>query len=437
MKACFRIGGCLFFILINIAKGQGIGQSSSNPIGYLVNEHNNSIHQEDFPINIIRPFYNHKNQSLLNITYASYNYYNSGFTNIHNNGEIIAFPKLSSYANYSLSYFGKYLYLKFSPLLQKLSQSDSAPQINGNFSYLNDKKGDISKSENHQFLKQSTIALQYNGIGLGVSNESMWFGPGFHSSLSMSNNAPGFKHYFFGTLKQRRINQFGINYRYFISERNNGQSFFFHTALAATITYYSNPTITMGFNRTYLSGGVDKILWSMEDAAKLVFEPLFGSSKKNLKYVGQYEGEPDYWDPWDQLLVGFINVYFPQSKSHFYLELGTDDSRANITDLKAHWDHAIGYIIGFKKYGIMGNKSLFIGCEVMSTKTTANTLNSKFYRGSWRGLNFYDRAIYLHSSFEGRRWAAHSGSDSDDKIIMLGYLKNSFSIKSSSLPYSS
>jgi hypothetical protein len=166
----------------------------------------------------------------------------------------------------------------------------------------------------------------------------------------------------------------------------------------------------------------------LEDAAKLVFEPLFGGSKKNLKYVGQYEGEPDYWDPWDQLLVGFVNVYFPQPKAHFYFELGTDDSRANITDLKAHWDHAIGYIIGFKKYGIMGNQSLFIGIELMSNKTTANTLNPKFYRGDWNAPNFYDRAIYLHSSYDGRRWGANSGSDSDDKIIMLGYLKNDLSI---------
>ena len=137
----------------------------------------------------------------------------------------------------------------------------------------------------------------------------------------------------------------------------------------------------------------------MEDAAKLVFEPLFGESKKNLKYVGQYEGEPDYWDPWDQLLVGFVNVYFPQPKAHFYIELGTDDSRANLSDLKAHWDHAIGYILGFKKYGIMGNKSLFIGFEVTSTKTTANTLNPKFYRGDWKSQNFNGRGIYLYSTF--------------------------------------
>ena len=222
-----------------------------------------------------------------------------------------------------------------------------------------------------------------------------------------------------------------LDFRYFVSERNNNQSSFFHTALASSITYYSNPTITIGFNRTYLSGGVEKILWSIEDAAKLVFEPLFGSSKRDLKYVGLYEGEPDYWDPWDQLLVGFINIYFPKPKTHFYFELGTDDSRANITDLKAHWDHAIGYIIGFKKYGIMNNESIFFALELMSNKTTANTLNPKFYRGGWKTENFYDRDIYLYSSYEGRRWGAHSGSDSDDKIIMLGFIKDDYSIISS------
>ena len=32
--------------------------------------------------------------------------------------------------------------------------------------------------------------------------------------------------------------------------------------------------------------------------------------------------------------------------------IGTDDSRANYTDLRAHWDHNIGYVIGFRKYEI-------------------------------------------------------------------------------------
>ena len=429
--AYFLLGVCVFFISNSFIKGQELGQSSSNPINHLLFEQNQLIWKSDLPIYLIRPFYWTKKSPSLNVSYSSVNYYNTGFTNLHNNGELIAYPQLSNYISYSLSYLGNFLYFKFSPLLQKINDHDLDSKLNGNFSYLNDKQADIIIKENHNYLRQSTIAFHYKGVGLGVSNESMWFGPGFHSSLTMSNNAPGFKHYFWGTLEQQRFNNFGINFRHFVSERKNGQITFYHSALASSITYYSDPTLTFGFSRTYLSGGIDKISWTMQDAARLVFEPLFGNSKRDLKYVGQFEGEPAYWDPWDQLLIGFINIYFPKPKTHFYLELGTDDSRANITDLKAHWDHAIGYIIGFKKYGIMGNQSLFIGLELMSNKTTANTLNPKFYRGDWNTQNFYDPSIYLYSSYEGRRWGAHSGSDSDDKIIMLGYIKGDFSIISS------
>ena len=419
--------GCLFFILGHNAYGQNM-LDSTNPISNLLIEHSLASKNKFYPINIIRPSINDKNK-IFRFQISNISYNNSGFSNIHNNGEIIANYGYSNYTNYSMMYYGKFVYMKFSPILPYKVDDDKESNFGGNFSFLNDKNG--YRLNNFNFLKQSSLALHYKGIGAGVSNENMWFGPGFHSSLSMSNNAPGFNHYFIGTLRQHRFAQLGFNFRYFVSERNNNKSNFYHTALAFSMTYYSNPTITFGFSRTYLSGGVDKIRWTMEDAAKLVFEPLFGSSKTDLTYTGQYEGEPDYWDPWDQLLVGFVNVYFPTSKTHYYFELGTDDSRANLTDLNAHWDHAIGYILGFKKYGIMGNQSIFIGLEIISTKTTSNTLNQKFYRGSRRIPNFYNNLSYLHSSYGGRRWAAHSGSDSDDKIIMFGYVKNDLFIISS------
>lgn len=420
--------GCLLFTLEYNSYGQNL-LNSANPISNLLIEHSLASKNKFYPINIIRPSIKNNHKSFFKVQISNISYNNSGFSNIHNNSEIIAHPGISNYLSYSMTYFSKNIYVKFSPILSNKGNLEQEKSLGQSFDYLNDKNGFGLK--NHNFLNQSSFALHYKGIGAGVSNESMWFGPGFHSSLSMSNNAPGFNHYFIGTLRQYRFGQFGFNFRYFISERNNNKSNFYHTALASSMTYYSNPTITLGFNRTYLSGGVDKIIWTMEDAAKLVFEPLFGSSKTDLTYTGQYEGEPDYWDPWDQLTVGFVNVYFPTSKTHYYFELGTDDSRANLTDLKAHWDHAIGYILGFKKYGIMGNQSIFIGLEIMSTKTTSNTLNQKFYRGSFRIPNFYGNSSYLHSSYGGRRWAAHSGSDSDDKIIMIGYVKNDLFIISS------
>lgn len=367
---------------------------------------------------------------MLKISYSYYDYYNTGFSNIDNNGELISYQNHSSYLNYSLSHLSDFIYFKFSPQLNLTNNGKSSTQKdNGTFSYLNDRTERYSKRVDYKYLAQSTFALHYKHIGFGISNQNMWIGPGFHSSLSQSNNAPGFNHFFMGTMKQKKYKNIGIDLKYFLSERQNYETNFFHTNLSTSLTYYNNPTITIGFSRTYLSGGIDnQNKWTLFDASKLVFEPLFGKNKTGLNYTGLEEEEPLYWDKWDQLLVGFINIYFPKIKSHYYLELGTDDSRANLIDLKAHWDHSLGYIIGFKKYGLFGNPHVFLGMEIMSNKNSSNTLNKLFYRGDYDTPNFYNRGLYLHSTYGGRRWAANSGSDSIDRIFMLGFNKDNYSI---------
>ena len=150
---------CLFFISNSFIKGQGSGQSSSNPINHLLFEYNQLNHHNDFPIYVIRTFYWTKESPSLNVSYSSVNYYNTGFTNLHNNGELIAYPLLSNYISYSLSYLGNFLYFKFSPLLQKINDHDLDSKLNGNSSYLNDKQADIIIKENLNYLRQSTIAF--------------------------------------------------------------------------------------------------------------------------------------------------------------------------------------------------------------------------------------------------------------------------------------
>ena len=170
----------------------------------------------------------------------------------------------------------------------------------------------------------------------------------FHSSLSLSNNSEGFKHYFVGTLNQKKISNLGLNFRYFLSERlNYDNSIFYHTALAASLTIYKEPIVKWVVGSIYPED-LMKYLGLKMMPQKIVFEPLFGENKTDLDYVGNYENEPEYWDPWDQLLTGFINFNFPQSNLDLYLEFGTDDSRSNFSDLKAHWNHASGYILALK-----------------------------------------------------------------------------------------
>src|SRR5690606_12053724 len=41
---------------------------------------------------------------------------------------------------------------------------------------------------------QSSIRLTFNPVSVGVSTENLWWGPGIHNSLLMTNTAPGFPH---------------------------------------------------------------------------------------------------------------------------------------------------------------------------------------------------------------------------------------------------
>ncbi|TDQ09915.1 capsule assembly Wzi family protein [Pedobacter metabolipauper] len=50
-------------------------------------------------------------------------------------------------------------------------------------------------------LGQSSVRLNAAGFSIGLSNENLWWGPGMRNSLVMSNNAPGFLHYTFNTVK--------------------------------------------------------------------------------------------------------------------------------------------------------------------------------------------------------------------------------------------
>jgi hypothetical protein len=46
---------------------------------------------------------------------------------------------------------------------------------------------------------QSSISVEFRNVQLGLSNENEWWGPGIGNALVLSNNAPGFPHYFLRT----------------------------------------------------------------------------------------------------------------------------------------------------------------------------------------------------------------------------------------------
>jgi len=183
-----------------------------------------------------------------------------------------------------------------------------------------------------------------------------------------------------------------------------------------------NSIITFGFHRTYLSGDILKnntnksVKWSIFDAAKLVIEPLFGQSKSNQDYtVVGTQG----FDLWDQVLSAFIKFNFLEEGLILFIDVASDDNRANFTDLRAHWDHTLAYQIGMNKNLKFKKNNAFIISEFTSTKGT-NTFNGKFYRGNELSENFYTKTRYDYFSYEGRRMGAHSGTSSEDLYFLFG-----------------
>ncbi|MBT6938012.1 MAG: hypothetical protein HN982_10570 [Candidatus Marinimicrobia bacterium] len=253
---------------------------------------------------------------------------------------------------------------------------------------------------------------------------SHWWGPGFHSALALSNNAPSQETYALGTFKDIRMGQFSFGSQIIAMpyESTVGSQLYF-SGLKAHVSHHSKSAIiTFGVHRTYLSGDfgnlstttVSTSKWSLLDAARLVVEPLFGQSKKDLGYT--QPGTPGF-DAWDEVLTGFVKISFPQFGFEVYADVASDDNRGNLTDLKAHWDHTLGYQLGFTKNTKIYKYNIFIGAEYLTTRIS-NTFNPKFYRGG-EPPNYYAKPIYDYFTYQGRRMGAHSGSSSDDLIFIL------------------
>jgi len=56
-------------------------------------------------------------------------------------------------------------------------------------------------SYNRVYLGQSSLRYNFNEFSVGISSESLWWGPGRRNSLLLGNNAPGFVHFTANTRK--------------------------------------------------------------------------------------------------------------------------------------------------------------------------------------------------------------------------------------------
>ena len=331
---------------------------------------------------------------------------------------------MANFNSFQVSFNSKYLSFIVEPYqINNFSSDVKTITRNGTFSVLNDQI-----LRNHELFESSGFRnllafIHYKGFGIGWHKGNRWWGPGIHSSLQMTNNTFPIPTQIIGTIQEIRFKSFGIYGLYSFSRLNANSSKLaeYHTALNGQLTWYGPIIVSAGFSRNYLSGGVISASgreWKDNDAKLLVFEGVFTTNLIDKEYtIGGH-------DPWDQTLSGYLTITLPKRNIKMYAEFGFNDNRMYLADFVSQPDHTLATIIGFRDYGVGSNKNWIYGFEWSNLMIT---YTSRF-RGESGTPLWYSREIYDYSTYKGRRWGAHSGSDSDDWYIYAGYLSNKLMI---------
>lgn len=411
-----------FFIFLIIGQVYSQIYIPADPYNLLLTE-KNMLSGNDKPLALItRPIFRSvdmKNNWSLKV--RSEFFYNSSAPNLENMSDRWVGKGVGFFSSLNVAYRNQYLAVSAEPYYF-IDQNDDYIEPNRLpiFSRLNDKRPFAETPYVTYGIRELQIYANYKGFGAGFSNANMWAGPGIHTSTTMTNNTSGFGHIFFGTIEEKRYKKWGFSGRYIFSKFDKKSKYEpYYTAALFGVSYYSEPTISIGIVKEALTGGThtsalkDSVRW--QDAALSIFKGIFQPADTE-KYLAN-------WSVDDHSATAYISVLINKSKLNLFFEIGRTDITSSSWVLLVYPDHAIATNIGFRKYGLFGNENLFFGCEYFQNHKSRST-----HRILGAGADWYEREPYDYSSYNGRRWVAHSGTDSDDVLLMFGWLDDNLTI---------
>ena len=278
--------------------------------------------------------------------------------------------------------FSAGVYASFGPLSVQLKPEfvyASNPDYETNVAYGSNGSGKYQQL----FSGQSNISLSVGPTSIGMSTENLWWGPGRHSSLLMSNNAPGFLHGFFRSNKpwQTAIGSFEwqliggklTSDDYWAYENRNLKKASLpqdsRYLSAYVISYHPKwvPGLFLGMTRGIQVYQKDMSLSGNSFVSKyvpIIFKPL-----------QKQDAQGDDTLRTDQLASFFLRWVLPKSRTEFYIEYGFNDYGQNARDYIEAPTHSAAYLAGFKTILPLSDASYMdIGFELTQMSQTPDYL---------------------------------------------------------------
>lgn len=212
---------------------------------------------------------------------------------------------------------------------------------------------------------QSTLRVTFGGATAGFGTENLWWGPGIHSAIIMSDNAAGFPHGFLATSRPVSIGIGTIEAqwiwgrlqqtKWFDSTSVFGQGRFI-TGAVGSFTPKGLQGLTLGATRVFTEmvppGGISAGEYF------LVFQ-------RGLKQDFVTAANPQGQDRRDQILSIFARWVLPASGFESYAEWARNDHAWNLRDLLLEPEHSQAYVLGVQKtIDLTGNRIVAVNGEL-------------------------------------------------------------------------
>lgn len=291
------------------------------------------------------------------------NQYNSHHPEGLNDGSMI--PSKGTQMRLSAGFYVKYgpLSIKFNPefVYAQNKHFNGFPQnytTNHGLKFPNSPYGNIDLPERfgnsaykNAFVGQSSIRLTLGSVSMGLSNENLWWGPGYRNSLLMTNSAPGFIHITLNTVKPIRT-IIGSFEGQIIGGKLDDSGF---TKNLTSAWRYLNAMV-ISYQPKWVSGlflGVTRCFQVYRKDMGNSFGdylPIFIPLSKNAINNGASS------DGRNQLFSVFMRWVFIESHSEIYFEYGREDHSWDTRDFLIEPSHSSAYIIGLRKLYVINKQ---------------------------------------------------------------------------------
>jgi hypothetical protein len=268
-------------------------------------------------------------------------------------------------------------------------------------------------------LGQSSILVRLSNLQLGFANENEWWGPGIGNALILSNNAPGFPHYFLRTARPVSTRFGDVDFRWLVggltesnyfdtSSTNNLRSL---SAFAATVKTGWDPNLTFGIARSVYSTADNwgQIPGRWFDIVKNTHRP----NNRPLSDSSLYPGGRD------QVYSLFARWVFPESGFEAYGELGRTEFPSSLRDLIIAPNHTLAYTLGFqwRRAGFKDNDFWRLQGENTSVEQSAT------FRDRPLGVWYTSRKVIQGYTNRGQPLGAAVGPGSSGQNLAVDYMR--------------